>query len=156
MKRSPEIVNILRTGIEEMISRRGNLEVKFTRIFNFNENRVSLRMEVADENSNFIPMGRIDVVELAFEDGRSSCDCTLTEFQTGKSDRIMLRLRDSTEREKECQKVFNFFTRILGEPSNESAVIQKHEDSSASSSTVSSDEDKGFQMEPTRGAQPNE
>ena len=70
MKRSPEIVNILRTGIEEMISRRGNLEVKFTRIFNFNENRVSLRMEVADENSNFIPMGRIDVVELTFEDGR--------------------------------------------------------------------------------------
>ena len=156
MKRSPEIVNILRTGIEEMISRRGNLEVKFTRIFNFNENRVSLRMEVADENSNFIPMGRIDVVELTFEDGRSSCDCTLTEFQTGKSDRVMLRLRDSTEREKECQKVFNFFTRILGEPSNESDVAQKLEENSASSSTVSSDEDKGFQMEPTRGAQPND
>ena len=61
MKRSVEILSILRSGIKDLIANNADLEIKFMRIFNFNENRVSLRMEVANGNSAFVPMGRIDV-----------------------------------------------------------------------------------------------
>ncbi len=54
MKRSPEIVNILRGGIEEMVLSDQRPEVNFTRFFNFDENRVTLRMEMANEQGDFI------------------------------------------------------------------------------------------------------
>ena len=76
MKRSPEIVNILRGGIEEMVLSDQRPEVNFTRFFNFDENRVTLRIEMANEQGDFIPLGRIDVIELPLDNGRSSCDCT--------------------------------------------------------------------------------
>ena len=109
MNRSVEIIAILRKGMEKMLSKDENLRVNYTRIFNFNENRVSLRMEVAEPETPFTPMGRIDVVELPTNNGRITCNCTLTELQTGQSSRILLRLKDSHERERECEKVFGFF-----------------------------------------------
>ena len=106
-----------------MLSKAENLRVNYTRIFNFNENRVSLRMEVAEPETPFTPMGRIDVVELPTNNGRITCNCTLTELQTGQSSRIVLRLKDSQERERECEKVFGFFRKILSIP-DENLVTQ--------------------------------
>jgi len=123
MNRSVEIIAILRKGMEKMLSKAENLRVNYTRIFNFNENRVSLRMEVAESDSAFTPMGRIDVVELPTNNGSVTCNCTLTELQTGQSSRIVLRLKDSYERERECEKVFGFFRNILSLP-DENSVTQ--------------------------------
>jgi hypothetical protein len=89
------------------------MQITYTRIFNFHEGRVSLRMEVATEGSDLLPMGRVDVVEMSLNNGQSSCNCTLTELQTGIQQRLILRLKDAGEREKECEKVFNFFRSIL-------------------------------------------
>jgi hypothetical protein len=150
MKRSPEIVNILRGGIEEMVSSDHRPEVNFTRFFNFDENRVTLKIEMANEQGDFVPLGRIDVIELPLDNGRSSCDCTLTEFESGRKERIILRLRDSADREKECQKVFNFFRRIFGKEVTETQSENKQEPILDDET----EEDTGFQMDPTRGAQP--
>ena len=113
MNRSIEILKILRNGMQTMVSDEPTVQISYTRIFNFNEGRVSLRMEVATEGSDLIPMGRVDVVEMSSNNGQSSCNCTLTELQTGHQQRLILRLKDAGEREKECEKVFNFFRSIL-------------------------------------------
>ena len=59
-------------------------------------------------------MGRIDVLEIPTNNGRVTCSCTLTELQTGNSQRIILRLKNVQEREKECEKVFVFFRKSSG------------------------------------------
>jgi len=87
--------------------------VRYTRIFNFDEKRVGLRMEVSEKGEAFLPMGRIDVLEIPTNNGRVTCSCTLTELQTGNSQRVILRLKNNQEREKECEKVFSFFRRVL-------------------------------------------
>ena len=87
--------------------------VRYTRIFNFDERRVALRMEVSEHGQTFIPMGRIDVLEIATNNGRVTCSCTLTEIQTGNSQRIILRLKNTEERANECEKVFGFFRKVL-------------------------------------------
>ena len=116
MNRSVEIIGILRIGLENMLSKTNTLRVNYTRIFNFQESRVSLRMEVSEGELPYVPMGRIDVVELPTNNGRISCNCTLTQLQSGQSERIVLRLKDANQREKECQRVFGFFRKILSIP----------------------------------------
>ena len=156
MNRSVEIIAIIRKGMEKMLSKAANLRVNYTRIFNFNENRVSLRMEVAESDSVFTPMGRIDVVELPTNNGSVTCNCTLTELQTGQSSRIVLRLKDSHERERECEKVFGFFRNILSLP-DENSVTQpiipvdppKADGSDAGPGS-------GFPLDSSRGAQSKE
>jgi hypothetical protein len=37
----------------------------------------------------------------------------LTELRTGKEQRVVLRLKDAAQKEKECEKVFSFFRSIL-------------------------------------------
>lgn len=113
MERSIEILQILRRGMETMLQDVDNSSVRYTRIFNFNERRVGLRMEVSERGQEFIPMGRIDVLEIPTNNGRVTCSCTLTELQTGNSQRIILRLKNVQEREKECEKVFVFFRKVL-------------------------------------------
>ena len=113
MNRSIEILKILRNGMQTMVADEPTMQITYTRIFNFNEGRVSLRMEVATEGSDLLPMGRVDVVEMSSNKGQSSCNCTLTELQTGNQQRLILRLKDAGQREKECEKVFNFFRSIL-------------------------------------------
>jgi hypothetical protein len=153
MNRSVEIIAILRKGMEKMLSKAENLRVNYTRMFNFNENRVSLRMEVAESDSAFTPMGRIDVVELPTNNGSVTCNCTLTELQTGQSSRIVLRLNDSHERERECEKVFGFFRNVLSLP-DENSVTQPVIPPKADGSDVGTG--SGFPLNSSRGAQSKE
>ena len=113
MNRSIEILKILRTGMQSMVSDEPDVQIHYTRIFNFSEGRVSLRMQVESEESGLVPMGRVDVVEIPSNNGRTTCNCTLTELQTGQEQRVVLRLKDASQREKECDKVFSFFRTIL-------------------------------------------
>ena len=113
MNRSIEILKILRTGMQSMVADEPDVQIHYTRIFNFSEGRVSLRMEVESEESGLVPMGRADVVEIPSNNGRTTCNCTLTELQTGQEQRVVLRLKDASQREKECDKVFSFFRTIL-------------------------------------------
>jgi hypothetical protein len=154
MNRSVEIISILRKGMESMLSKAENLRVNYTRIFNFNENRVSLRMEVAEPESAFTPMGRIDVVELPTNNGRITCNCTLTELQTGQSSRIVLRLKDAKERERECEKVFGFFRKILALP--EESPVSRSEVLADPPKADGSDIPTGFPLDSSRGAQSKE
>ena len=109
MKRSVEIINILRSGMEEMVSKEVNLKIKFLRIFNFRENKVCLRMEVARGDMQFIPMGKIDVSELSSNNGVGSCDCILTELSTGVSNRILLRLKNSQQNWNKAKSIQFFW-----------------------------------------------
>ena len=152
MNRAVEILKILRNGMEKMISDKTNTKVNYARVFNFDERRVSLRMEVAEGEANYVPMGKIDVTEFSSDNEKSSCDCILTALQTGQSDRIVLRLRNSEERERECEKVLSFFGRILGVSADSvlphSQTKKQFEDTADSAKDVG-----GFPMDPTRGAQ---
>ena len=99
--------------MQSMVAEEPDVQIHYTRIFNFSEGRVSLRMEVESEESGLVPMGRVDVVEIPSNNGRTTCNCTLTELQTGQEQRVVLRLKDASQREKECDKVFSFFRTIL-------------------------------------------
>jgi hypothetical protein len=116
MNRSIEILKILRSGMQSMVADASAVQIQYTRIFNFSEGRVSLRMEVTDEDVGLLPMGRIDVVEIPSNNGRTTCNCTLTELQTGQEQRVVLRLKNETQRERECEKVLSFFRAILSIP----------------------------------------
>ena len=117
MNRSVEILEILRQGMESVIDGDDITPIKYTRIFNFEERRVSLRMEVLDDNQEYLPVGKIDVLEIPTNNGRVSCSCTLSEMKTGKTQRVMLRLKNSEQKEQECEKVLSFFRDIF--PVNE-------------------------------------
>ena len=113
MERSIEILQILRGGMESLMRGADSSSVRYTRIFNFEERRVSLRMELSKDGQEFVPMGRIDVLEIPTNNGRVTCSCTLTELQSGQSQRVVLRLKNREEKEKECEKVFGFFRNVL-------------------------------------------
>ena len=116
MDRSIEILTILRAGMESMVEDETGTNIHYTRIFNFSERRVSLRMELENEEAVLLPMGRVDVVEMPSNNGRTTCNCTLTELQTGQEQRVVLRLKNANERERECEKIFGFFRSILSIP----------------------------------------
>ena len=90
MNRSIEILKILRNGMQTMVSGEPTMQISYTRIFNFSERRVSLRMELSGEDAVPVPMGRVDVVEMSSNNGQSSCNCTLTELQTGATAKTCL------------------------------------------------------------------
>ena len=71
-------------------------------------------MDVLLDQKGFVPMGRIDVTEIPTNNGRITCSCILTELQTGKAQRVILRLRDPNQRQVECEKVYEFFRRVIG------------------------------------------
>ena len=116
MNRAVEIIKILRKGLESMLGDGGSRSLNCTRIFNFNEKRVSLRMEASEGDSPFVPVGRVDVFEIPTNNGRVTCSCVLTEFESGRSERVILRLKNTQERDKECEKVFGFFRKMLAVP----------------------------------------
>ena len=116
MNRAVEIIKILRNGMESMLGDREFFSISYMRIFNFNENRVSLRMEASENGAPPVPMGRIDVSEIPTNNGRVTCNCLLTELAGGKSERVILRLKNPQQREQECEKVFGFFRKILAIP----------------------------------------
>ncbi len=116
MKRAVEIINSLRHGMNTMLDQTGSVEVRSLRMFNFEKRRVSLRMEVAQAVDEFTPMGRIDVIEFPSKNSSGSCSCTMTDFKSGESQQLILRLANHAEKEVESFKVFNFFRRVLGLP----------------------------------------
>ncbi len=116
MDRSIEILTILRAGMQSMVEDETGTNIHYTRIFNFSERRVSLRMEVENDEAVLLPMGRVDVVEMPSNNGRITCSCTLTELQNGQEQRVVLRLKNANERERECEKIFGFFRSILSIP----------------------------------------
>lgn len=140
MNRAVEILKILRNGMESMLGNSDSLTVRYTRIFNFNEKRVSLRMETSEEGGSPVPMGRVDVFEIPTNNGRVTCNCLLTELASGRSERVTLRLKNQQQREQECEKVFGFFRKILEVPEvkpldggfSESSRGAHQQDSSAS------------------------
>ena len=156
MNRSVEIIAILRKGMEKMLNKADGLRINYTRIFNFYEHRVSLRMEVAKPDTSFTPMGRIDVVELPTNNGRITCNCTLTELQTGQSSRIVLRLKDARERDKECEKVFGFFRKILALPEASSISQPEIMMDPPKIDGVDAATGRGFPLHSSRGAQSKE
>ena len=116
MNRAVEILKILRNGMESMLGDRESFSISYTRIFNFTRKRVSLRMEASEDGGAPVPMGRIDVSEIPTNNGRVTCNCLLTELASGKSERVILRLKNPQQREQECEKVFGFFRKILAIP----------------------------------------
>ena len=116
MKRAVEIINSLRQGMNTMLDQTGSVEVRILRMFNFEKHRVSLRMEVAQTVDEFTPMGRIDVIEFPSKNSSGGCSCTMTDFKSGESQQLILRLANQAEKEVESIKVFNFFRRVLGLP----------------------------------------
>jgi hypothetical protein len=125
MNRSVEILNILRTGMNSLIAGDDSVSARYTRIFNFNENRISLKMDVLVQDKGFVPMGRIDITEIPTNNGRITCSCVLSELQTGNSQRVILRLKDPKQRQIECEKVYEFFKRVIGV--SESQVVESQE-----------------------------
>ena len=111
--------------MNSLIAGDDSVSARYTRIFNFNENRISLKMDVLAQDKGFIPMGRIDITEIPTNNGRITCSCVLSELQTGNSQRVILRLKDSKQRQIECEKVYEFFRRVLG--LCESQVVESQE-----------------------------
>ena len=86
MNRSVEIINSLRTGMENMLKEDKTRKVNSLRLFNFDKNRVSLRMELVGQDNEVLPMGMIDVVEFPTgEKQKASCNCHMTDLSTGKT-----------------------------------------------------------------------
>jgi len=125
MNRSVEILNILRTGMNSLIAGDDSMSARYTRIFNFNENRISLKMDVLVQDKGFVPMGRIDITEIPTNNGRITCTCVLSELQTGNSQRVILRLKDPKQRQIECGKVYEFFRRVIGVSESQVVKSQK-------------------------------
>lgn len=117
MNRAVEIINSLRAGMETMLENDSTRRVNSLRMFNFEKNRVSLRMEVIDHEHVSHPMGMIDVTEYPTGGGNQpSCNCLMTELVTGKSQKLVLKLHNQDQKKIECSKVFNFFRKVLHLP----------------------------------------
>jgi hypothetical protein len=119
MNRAVDIVNSLRTGMVTMLNQDSSQRVSTLRMFNFEKNRVSLRMELIDGEMTSTPIGMIDVTEFPTGAKRqSSCNCFMTDLSTGKSEKLLLKLNTLEQKNTECAKVFNFFRKVLNLPSN--------------------------------------
>lgn len=117
MNRAVEIINSLRTGMDAMLKSGSGQKINSLRMFNFEKNRVSLRMELIDHENVSHPMGMIDVIEYPTGDkNRVSCNCHMTELATGKTEKLVLKLKNLDEQKIECAKVFNFFRKVLNQP----------------------------------------
>jgi hypothetical protein len=117
MNRAVEIVNSLRTGMNTILKSGSGRKINSLRMFNFEKNRVSLRMEFIDHENVSHPMGLIDVIEYPTgEKNRVSCNCHMTELATGKTEKLVLKLKNQDEQKIECAKVFDFFSKVLNQP----------------------------------------
>ena len=92
--------------MESLLKKIDSMEIKYTRIFNFDEDRVSIIMESKKIGLGFVPVARIDITEIPTNNGRITCSCLLSEKQTGQTQKIMLRLKNQSERQLECEKIY--------------------------------------------------
>ena len=155
MNRAVEIVNSLRTGMENMLKEDKTRRVNSLRLFNFDKNRVSLRMELVGQDNEVLPMGMIDVVEFPTgEKQKASCSCHMTDLSTGKSEKLILRLHNQDQKKIECAKVFNFFRKVLKLPETTDAVQPSQPENSLKPTLNQSVEEEGIAFPPTNGKIP--
>ena len=155
MNRSVEIINSLRTGMENMLKEDKARKVNSLRLFNFDKNRVSLRMELVGQDNEVLPMGMIDVVEFPTgEKQKASCNCHMTDLSTGKSEKLILRLHNQDQKKIECAKVFNFFRKVLKLPATTDAVQPSQPKNSLKPTLSQNVEDEGIAFPPTNGKIP--
>jgi hypothetical protein len=155
MNRAVEIVNSLRTGMENMLKEDKTRRVNSLRLFNFDKNRVSLRMELVGQDNEIFPMGMIDVVEFPTgEKHKASCNCHMTDLSTGKSEKLILRLHNHDQKKIECAKVFNFFRKVLKLPEATDVSQPIQSENSLSPSLNQSTKEEGIAFPPTNGKIP--
>ena len=155
MNRSVEIINSLRTGMENMLKEDKTRKVNSLRLFSFDKNRVSLRMELVGQDNEVLPMGMIDVVEFPTgEKQKASCNCHMTDLSTGKSEKLILRLHNQDQKKIECAKVFKFFRKVLKLPETIDAVQNNQSENSLKPTLNQSVEEEGIAFPPTNGKIP--
>ena len=155
MNRAVEIVNSLRTGMENMLKEDKTRRVNSLRLFNFDKNRVSLRMELVGQDNEVLPMGMIDVVEFPTgEKQKANCNCHMTDLSTGKSEKLILRLHNQDQKKIECAKVFNFFRKVLKLPETTDVVQPSQSENSLKPTLNQSVEEEGIAFPPTNGKIP--
>jgi len=155
MNRAVEIVNSLRTGMENMLKEDKTRRVNSLRLFNFDKNRVSLRMELVGQDNEILPMGIIDVVEFPTgEKQKASCNCHMTDLSTGKSEKLILRLHNQDQKKIECAKVFNFFRKVLKLPEATDKGQPIQSENSLNPSLNQSTQEEGIAFPPTNGKIP--
>lgn len=138
MNRAVEIINSLRAGMNTMLQNDKNRRVNSLRLFNFEKNRVSLRMELVDNENISHPMGMIDVIEYPTgERQQASCNCHMTELVSGRTEKLILKLNNQDQKKIESDKVLNFFRNVLDLP-----LIDNMGDPQKSDA-ISAREDKG-------------
>jgi hypothetical protein len=153
MNRSVEIINSLRTGMENILKEDNVRKVNSLRLFNFDKNRVSLRMELVGQDNEVLPLGMIDVVEFPTgEKQKSSCNCLMTDLSTGKSEKLILRLHNQDQKKIECAKVFNFFRKVLKLP--ETTDITQQSENSLKPTLNQNVEEEGIAFPPSNGKIP--
>ena len=153
MNRSVEIINSLRTGMENMLKEDKARKVNSLRLFNFDKNRVSLRMELVGQDNEVLPLGMIDVVGFPTgEKQKSSCNCLMTDLSTGKSEKLILRLHNQDQKKIECAKVFNFFRKVLKLP--ETTDITQQSENSLKPTLNQNVEEEGIAFPPSNGKIP--
>ena len=155
MNRAVEIINSLRTGMENILKEDKTRSVNSLRLFNFEKNRVSLRMEWVGQDNEVLPMGMIDVVEYRTGDKqRASCNCHMTDLSTGKSEKLILKLHNQDQKKIECAKVFNFFRNLLKLPETTDVGQPSQSTNSAKPALVESVEEEGIAFSPVDGKIP--
>jgi len=153
MNRSVEIINSLRTGMENILKEDKARKVNSLRLFNFDKNRVSLRMELVGQDNEVLPLGMIDVVEFPTgEKQKASCNCLMTDLSTGKSEKLILRLHNQDQKKIECAKVFNFFRKVLKLP--ETTDITQQSENSLKPTLNQNVEEEGIAFPPSNGKIP--
>ena len=61
----------------------------------------------------FVPMGRIDVLEIPTNNGRVTCSCTLTELQSGQSQKGSASFEKSRKKKKKNARRSLVFRNVL-------------------------------------------
>ena len=114
MNRAAEIVDILRDGLDGLVEEQAAKPLSYIRLFNFGEQRVSLRVESSDLRTGLVePVGRIDVDQVPTNNGRVTCRCLMTDLKSGQSKRVYLRIADLRQKDRECDKIYDFFTDLI-------------------------------------------
>tara|TARA_Y100001934_G_scaffold260789_1_gene333425 strand:+ start:413 stop:808 length:396 start_codon:yes stop_codon:yes gene_type:complete len=114
MHRPAEILDILKGGLDGLVKDQAGRPLKCTRYFDYTDNKATLRVESLNEQDGTVtPLGKIDVEEVPTNNGRVTCRCLMTDLKAGESKRVFLRISGAGERDKECGKIYDFFTHLI-------------------------------------------
>ena len=156
MNRAVEIINSLRIALEHMTKEANVQKVSSLRLFNFEKNRVSLRMELVRQDNEVLPMGMIDVVEFPTGDKkRGSCSCQITELTTGRTEKLVLHPNHEDQKKIETEKIFNFFKKVVQFTEGKDADIKVQSVKAEYSVDVELTKDPALGFSPKDGKIPN-